>query len=338
MQDVARLAGVSQRTVSNVVNDYVHVRPQTRQRVWDAIEKLNFRPNASARKLRNGQTGIVALAVPELGAPYFAELADLVQRDAVERGFTLLVDQTGGQRDHELLVLAGYRTNAIDGLILSPLALTREDVRMHVPQFPTVLLGESIDDAGMVQISIDNVAAAEVATAHLAELGRRRIAAVGAAFAAAGPGPGPRRMQGYLRALANAQLPATVDLVIDPGVWTRKSGYEAALELLARDTPPDALLCFNDVLALGATRALHKRGVRIPDDIAVVGWDDIEESRYTTPTLTSISPSKAEIARLAVAELTAGLAGDGTDRSREITPPYTLEVRESTIGQTNDPP
>jgi DNA-binding LacI/PurR family transcriptional regulator len=99
---------------------------------------------------------------------------------------------------------------------------------------------------------------------------------------------------------------------------------------------PDALFCFNDILAHGATRALHERGVRIPDDIAVAGWDDIDESRYSTPTLTSISPSKTEIARLAVAELTAGSAGNGTERRREITPPFTLEVRESTVGPNRE--
>lgn len=187
MRDVAKVAGVSQRTVSNVVNDYAHVRSETRQRVQEAIRTLNFRPNVSAQKLRNGRAGLVAVAVPEIAAPYFAELADHLQRYAANCGITLLIDQTGGTRARELLVLDGYRSNVIDGLIISPLAITAADPVHRQLDVPVVLLGESIDRSGVLHVSVDNVEAAKVATDHLIHGGRERIAAVGAHFSSARP-------------------------------------------------------------------------------------------------------------------------------------------------------
>src|ERR1044072_8882918 len=117
MRDVARRAGVSIKTVSNVVNGYAHITPGTRERVEDAINDLGYRPNLTARGLRGGRTGIVALAVPELGMPYFAELAQPVVPAAAERGWTVLIDQTEGERDRERLVAAGFRDQIIDGLL-----------------------------------------------------------------------------------------------------------------------------------------------------------------------------------------------------------------------------
>ena len=128
LKDVARLAGVSVKTVSNVVNDYEHVTPKTRARVEQAIKELNYRPNLSARNLRKGRSGIIALAVPELDIPYFAELARLIVTAAEERGLTVLIDQTGGNREREQLVAEGIRDHLIDGLIFSPLALTADDL------------------------------------------------------------------------------------------------------------------------------------------------------------------------------------------------------------------
>ena len=154
MRDVAKLADVSQRTVSNVVNGYTHVKPETRRRVQEAIRRLNYRPNISAQKLRQGRTGMVALAVPEeIAAPYFAELADQVQRQAAERGITLLIDQKGGRRERELLVLDGYRSNVIDGLILSPLSITPFDLTNWGLDFPRCCWG-SIDTGGVIHVSI----------------------------------------------------------------------------------------------------------------------------------------------------------------------------------------
>jgi len=328
MRDVAALAGVSPRTVSNVVRNYVHVAPDTRRRVQSAIEEPKYRPHGSARSLRRGRTGIIALAVSEIGAPYFAELANLVQCEAADRGITILVDQTRGDRAREVLVLDGYHAGVIDGLILSPMAITAADLAAHALQIPTVLLGERVaEGTGTVHVGIDNVAAARSATAHLLDRGRRRVAAVGA-DATENLGPASRRLQGYRLALADAGLPGAPELELDTGTWTHASGYAAVAALLRRGAPVDGLFCFNDVLALAAVRAVHDRGLRVPDDVAVVGWDDIAAAAYTTPSLTTVRPDKAAIARTSVDRLLA-LVDGGSPAEEEVVCSWDLVVRDS---------
>jgi DNA-binding LacI/PurR family transcriptional regulator len=335
LKDVAALAGVSVKTVSNVVNDYPHIRPATRQKVEEAIARLGYRPNLVARTLARGQSGVVALAVPELDAPYFAELAHHMVREAVARGWTVLVDETGQIHESSLLerersAASGIRDHLIDGVILNPLALDDVDIARY-GSVPLVLLGERLGSEHADHVAIDNRAAAAEATRHLVERGRVRIAAIG-------PQPLPYghsarlRLQGYQQALEEAGRPYERALVVDSLDWRRSSGADCARQLLELRKPPDAIFCFNDLLALGAMQALREQGLRVPDDIAVVGFDDIEESRYSCPTLTTISPDKAAIAREAVRRLADRLQGSGEWEREEITIRHTLEVRASSGG------
>lgn len=331
MRDVAELAGVSQRTVSNVVSDYVHVKPETRRKVRQAIVALRYRPNVAAQKLRSGKTGLLALAIPEIATPYFAELADHIQRAAEERGSTLLIDQTGGLLERELLVLEGYRSNIIDGLILSPLAVTADDLAQRDLDFPTVLLGESIDKGGLLHISVDNVSAARTATEHLLSLGRLHVAAVGAPLVESTVGPAAPRFQGYREALKAAKRLFSPDLVFPTARWTREEGYEIGKRIAAAHPDIDAVFCFNDVLALGLMKGLIDSGRRVPEDVAVVGWDDINEASFSTPRLTTISPDKGQIARLAVTGLLDRVGGRNAG-SEELVANHSFIRRESTGG------
>ncbi|MBF8186724.1 LacI family DNA-binding transcriptional regulator [Nonomuraea sp. K274] len=335
LKDVARLAGVSVKTVSNVVNGYVHVTPATRTRVEAAIKELDYRPNLSARNLRQGRTGIIALAVPELDIPYFAELARLVVARAEERGLTVLIDQTGASKEREQLVAEGFRAHLIDGLILSPLALTPEDLAARMDNTPMVLLGERVYEGPADHVVVDNVAAARKATLHLAALGRRRIAAIGAQDDAAAESS-RLRLAGYRQALREAGLPADDRLVVPVRDYHRADGAHAMARLLDSGQTPDAVFCFNDLLALGALRTLLERGHSVPGEVALVGFDDIEDGRYATPTLTTISPDKQAIAGLAVDLLADRMAKRVVQGSRvearEIRVPYRLVIRESTSG------
>ncbi len=330
MHDVAARAGVSQRTVSNVVNNYEHVRPATRARVQEAIDALGYRPNVSAQRLRQGRTGLIALAVPEIAAPYFAELADLLQRTAQEHGVTLLIDQTGGTRSRELQVLGGYQSNLIDGLILSPMGITADDLTQQVHTVPTVLLGESIADSGLLHVSIDNVDAAIVATQHLLDSGRTRIVALGAHQPVDSIGPAGRRLRGYLTAMQNAGLGDAPELILRGNDWSRRDGYELVRQALDSGIRFDAIFCFNDVLALGAMRALIDAGVRIPEQVSVVGWDDIDEAAYANPALSSIAPDKKAIAATALGSLLDRISGVRVDRSN-VTVGFTLAQRQSSL-------
>jgi DNA-binding LacI/PurR family transcriptional regulator len=331
LKDVARLAGVSPKTVSNVVHGYAHVTDETRGRVQRALDELNYRPNLSARHLRAGRSGVIALALPELGIPYFAELARCVIKAAEEHGWTVLIDQTDGLAERERLVTAGIRDHLIDGLVFSPLAMGPEDLRRRIDDTPLVLLGERIQDGPADHVAIDNVAAARAATAHLIKLGRRRIAAIGDQRDV-GPGTARLRLTGFARALRDAGLAVDRRLVMPAPSYHRQDGAEAMTRLLQLDEPPDAVFCFNDLLAFGAIRTILSRGLRIPGDIAVVGFDDIEEGRFSTPTLTTIRPDKEQIARLAVSLLHERL-GSGRDQPpRELRAAFSLVIRESTTG------
>ncbi|MFI7145190.1 LacI family DNA-binding transcriptional regulator [Nonomuraea sp. NPDC050022] len=329
LKDVAELAGVSIKTVSNVVNDYPHVSGETRARVEAAIAELSYRPNLSARSLRQGRSGVVALAVPDLDNPYFAELATNVIEAADRRGWTVLIDQTQGDRAKERVVISGIRDHLIDGLLFSPLALTGKDLAGRDERTPMVLLGERI---GMGRspydhVGIDNVAAARAATLHLAERGARRIAAIGVQRTAVAA-TGRLRLKGYQRALAEAGFPADPSLVAPVARWGRADGAEAMSRLLDSGAP-DAVFCFNDTLALGALRTLLKRGYEVPGGVMVMGFDDIQDGRFATPTLSTVAPDKAQIAQAAVDLLAERLSG-GTEKAHEVCVPHRLAFREST--------
>jgi DNA-binding LacI/PurR family transcriptional regulator len=331
MKHVAARAGVSIKTVSNVVNGSERVAPQTRQRVQAAIDELRFVPNASARSLRSGRSGVVALALPELDAPYFAELAQHVVEAAGARGWTVLVDSTGGQVKQERLAASGIRPQLIDGLIFSPLALRASDLPDAAAGPPTVLLGERVTDAAVDLVTVDNHAVAATAVEHLAGLGRRRIAAVGTQTTETGV-TARLRLEGYRQGLARAGLPYDAALVVQATIWHRAEGTAAARALLDAVCDVDAIVCFNDLLALGVLRGLADAGVRVPEDVAVVGIDDVEDGRYSSPSLTTVALDKAQIARAAVELLAARLEGAADAPPRVVVATHRLVVRESTQG------
>ncbi|MFG3026196.1 LacI family DNA-binding transcriptional regulator [Streptomyces sp. NPDC048254] len=332
LRDVAERAGVSIKTVSNVVNNYPHVTPATRARVQAAIDELGYRPNLTARHLRKGRTGIIALAVPELGNPYFAELAGAVIDAAAEHEFTVLLDHTGGEREQEILVSQGFRGGVIDGLILSPLTLEAEDLRGRSGDVPLVLLGEREYGLPFDHIAIDNVAAARCAVRHLLGRGRTRIAYLGVRTDSVNQ-PAHLRLDGWRAELAAAGVPAPDSLVVPVGGWDRDDGARAMAELLDSGVRPDAVFAFNDLIAIGAMRVLHERGLRVPWDVAVVGFDDIAEGRFGAVTLTTVSPDKQAIAKMAVASLLRSLSGRAEPGGRELTAKFELVERESTLGR-----
>jgi DNA-binding LacI/PurR family transcriptional regulator len=245
----------------------------------------------------------------------------------------VLVDQTGGDAERERLVMDGFRSQFIDGLIFSPLATGLEELVERRDTTPMVLLGERVYDGPADHVSIDNVAAARAATEHLLEGGRRRIAAVGEQQRPSS-GTARLRLQGYVEAIRAAGRTVEPDFVVPSDSYHRADGAAAMAALLALPEPPDAVFCFNDLLALGAIRVLHERGLRIPADVAVIGFDDIEDGRYSTPSLTTVRPDKLRIADLAVGLLAERLdKGAGhTRRPQELIAPFDVAVRESTAG------
>ena len=330
VKDVATLAGVSPKTVSNVINGFVHVAPATRERVQRAVRELGYRPNRAARNLRRGSTGMIALVLPELDVPYFAELGRHFLTTAEEHGRTLLIEQTLGDRNREASVIHGLGDQLVDGVVVSPLALHGGAPAGHHGAVPLVLIDERPSGGLTDHVMIDNVAAARQAVTHLIRGGRRRIAAVG-------PQPEPYtgtpllRRTGYRQALQAAGLPLDPRLERGTPRYHLREGARAMDALLNEAEPPDAVFCFNDALALGALRTLYERGLRVPEDVAVMGFDDIEATRYSTPSLSTVAPDKGAIARHAVSLLLERIDAPGRP-PREVIVGHTLCTRESTGG------
>jgi DNA-binding LacI/PurR family transcriptional regulator len=331
MRDVAEHAGVSVRTVSNVVSGYPHVSAETRARVQRSLDELGYKMDFLARGLRSGRTGFVALAVPYLAEPYFAQLAQAVIRAAARRGITVLVESTEGHRDTERRILEGGLTNVADGVLFSALTVPAADAAATAPDFPLVMLGEHDIGDRFPRVGIDNVAAARTVVEHLLDQGCRRIVALGRN----GSENGSQRAEGYRQALSGAGVRRVNWMVVPVEDWNRAQGYEAVRNLLDGNGPlPDAIFAFNDALAVGALRALDASGVRVPDDVAVAAIDDVPESAYTHPPLTSIAPDLDIIAERALSLLEEqgrrpGGEGPGPREAGPEATPFRLVVRES---------
>ena len=336
MRDVALLARVSNKTVSNVVNNFPHVHPETRARVQRAIDELGYRPNLSARGLRSGRTGVIGLAVPQLRQPYFAELADAVIASAERRGLSVIMGQAGADRAHETAILAnGLRQT--DGMLFSPEHLGTEDRGLlDDVEYPLVLLGERIFGGPNDHVTMHNVEGARAAVEHLVGLGRRRIAVVGVH-------PDGRsgqlrasdlRVRGYREALSRAGLPHDPRLERAVAPWLPQNGVDATRELLADGVEFDAVFALNDSLGVGVLRALGRAGCRVPDDVAVIGFDDIADGRFTMPSLSSVDPGRDEIAETAVAMLVERIdARNGTPQEPRLhKAAFRIVARESTGG------
>lgn len=330
MRDVAAIARVSIKTVSNVLGDYPYVRPETRARVMEAVDQLGYQINVAARNLRSGRTRALGLAVPELSQAYFAELADAVIRCASTRGYTVFIEQTSARRATEIATIVGMHRHAIDGLIFSPLALGPEDSRYLDVDFPLVVLGERILHSPADHIMMPNEAASEAAVAHMISKGRRRIAVIGT-HPDDPEGTASSRYRGYMGAHRDAGLKIDPALAIDAVEWHRAEGAAAAARLLDSELDFDGLFCFNDALALGAMYELQRQGRRVPDDVAIIGFDDIEDSRFSTPTLTTISPGREEIAQRAVELVVERIEGGSrTDGPTQLEVDFALRLRGST--------
>jgi DNA-binding LacI/PurR family transcriptional regulator len=324
---------VSIKTVSNVVHGYTHVTEEMRKRVREALEELQYQPNLPARYLRKSRVGILALAIPDFSNSYFSDIGSAVMKTASNRSYKVLIDHTDGDHVKELLVLNGLRLHLIDGIIFSPVSLELEDLQSQKPEVPLVLIGERFLDAPYDHIAIDNIAAAHAATQHLVQLGRRHIAAIGAYPTLSGE-TGRLRLQGYKQALAEANLPFDLHMVIQTEFYHRIDGFQAVRQLLTLEQLPDAIFCFNDLIALGAIRALHEAGYRVPEDVAIVGFDDIEDGRYATPSLTTIRPNKEKIGVSAVSLLTERIEGAHSSEPQYVEVPFHLIIRESTVGRS----
>lgn len=331
MQDVARHAGVSVMTVSNVINEHPHVRDSTRQRVIASIAELGYHVNTSARSLRQGRTGVIALAVPEIDRPYFGLLASLLIERAAARGFELVVEQTAASRDRELDAISRSRLRNYDGLILSAVELHDDDATLLRGDFPTVILGERGFTGPLDHVAMANEEGAALAAAHLVERGCRTVAMLGGYHSATGAvDVSTLRVRGFESALVERGITPDARLVRSTP-FTLEGGRAAMSELLSEFPDVDGVFCSTDLIAIGAVRALADAGRRVPHDVKVVGFDDVPLSSFLTPSLTTIAPDHAAMADAAITMLIDRIEGSrAADDYRTVVGPVRLIAREST--------
>ncbi|MBB6054321.1 ribose operon transcriptional repressor RbsR [Tolumonas osonensis] len=326
MKDVARLAGVSTSTVSHVVNSTRFVSDEIRERILKAVAELNYSPSALARSLKINQTRTLGMMVTTSNNPFFAEVVAGVERICYQRGYTLVLCNTEGDPErlrHNLEVLLQKR---IDGLLLmctEGRSASAEVFGRH-PAVPTVVMDWGPLNSQADRIQDNSALGGYLATRHLIEQGHRRIGLISGPIDKL---PAQSRQEGYRRALTEAGLPYRQDYVVT-GDFEFAGGISGMQQLLALPEPPTAVFAGNDVSAVGVYQALYRAGLRVPQDISVIGYDDIELARYLTPPLTTIHQPQEELCRQAVDILLDRIQG-ADDAPRLISLEPTLIRRES---------
>ncbi|MHC3000123.1 hypothetical protein OB08_13550 [Microbacterium sp. HJ5] len=330
MQDVAEKAGVSAQTVSNVVNGRTErVGPETIDRVARVIDQLGYRVNQSARSLRKGRTGIVGLGVPVLASEYYGELAERLSRRFSEHGVRLVTENTGGEMTAEVESLAASHLETYDGFILAIAASESAELNRILPGKPIVLLGERALSTRFDHVLMDNVGGGRLATRHLLERGARAIVALG------GAAEGPESVQtlrtrGYLEAHRAGGLPVRPELIQPVGL-DMADGYRGVNALLDQGVEFDGVFALTDSCAFGALRALADRGLGVPGDVQVVGFDNVRAGEYTHPRLTSVEPGNDAMADAIVSVMLARLKVDRpADEPRRTMLPASIVERGST--------
>ena len=327
LQDVAEHAGVSMKTVSNVVRNAPHVSEPMRLRVQKAIEELDYRPNMMGRQLATGRCGLIALAFADVAIPYFAELAHTVSRAALAHGFRVILEETNGTLEGERALVSSTELGIVDGMIFQPSVMTTTELAMQRAHLPIVLLGEAGAPLTMDRVMIDNVAASREVTSRVIESGRTRIGFVGHEISGLSE-TSRQRIAGYQQALEHAGLPVDSGRLVATEQISANGATAAVGAALDGGLDVDALVCRDDLAAIGTMRALQERGVRIPQEVAVTGWDNIGLSSAMSPSLTTIAPDRDALAERALAMLFDRINGfDGAGRHESV--PYSLIVRES---------
>ncbi len=324
IKDVAARAGISYTTVSHVVNGTRPVSDQVRSKVEAAIAELGYVPSGVARSLRVRATGTLGLLLPNASNPYFAELARGIEDHAERNGYSVILCNSDDDIDKQLRYLRVLLERRIDGLIVATVASDAAFAQaLAALRVPLVLVDRSLEGVSADQLRIDHEQGAYLATRHLLELGHRRIVCIG--------GPASTqvvqlRAGGYRRALDEAGIEAQA--VVDCA-FTSPAGHAAAQVLLAGDTRPTAIFAGNDMIALGVLRAAAERGLQVPQQLSVVGFDDIEVSRYLHPALTTVGQRIGQLGEQAAERLLARIRKPGLAAEQRLIEP-TLMLREST--------
>ncbi|WP_137931741.1 LacI family DNA-binding transcriptional regulator [Mesorhizobium comanense] len=322
--DVARYAGVSVATVSHVMNRTRHVEPETAERVRSAIAALRYNPNSLARSLRRGETKTIGLLVPDNANPFFASVARQIEDAGFVAGYTVILCNSDGSAEKEERYLQVLMAKQIDGLIFAGSSDHARVFSSLLPSVPAVLLDREIHSVNVDSVLVDHDHGGYLAGRYLVGLGHKKFGVIG------GPrdsSSSPARLQGFVRALQEAGLDLPASSVVDSD-YHFVGGRVAMEQLMAQAPGITALFACNDLMAMGALTVLRGRGLRVPDEMSIVGFDDIPYAVTTWPPLTTIAQPVEKIGTRAVSLLMQRLGGPEAPSRREILAPALVE-RES---------
>jgi LacI family transcriptional regulator, galactose operon repressor len=319
MADVARAAGVSTSTVSHVVNGTRKVSAATELAVREAIQSIGYTHDRIARSLATGRTRTIGLGMSAISNPYFAELAHAIEREATQSGYSLLLADTHDEPDRELRAVRDLLGRRVDGVILAPSAEPSAALDLlRKRTVPTVLIDRFMP-VDLDQIATENAAPTAQLVEHLAELGHTRI---GMIAGLAGLATSEERIEGYRQGLAAASLEFDEELVAR-GDSAAEPARAAAHRLLALERPPTALVVTNNRMTIGVMQALREASLRVPEDIALVAFDDFEWADLFHPRLTTIAQANTQIGEQSVAMLLSRLANpDLATRKVQLEPRF----------------
>lgn len=327
IRTVAERAGVSTATVSRVLAGIGNPRPDTAAAVMRAVTELGYRPSGVARSLRMRRTRTLGLIITDIENPFFPELVVAADSAARSRNYSIILGSAAYDENRAMHYLDLMVDRRVDGLIIASSQVSNESWHwLERSPVPVVVANAEPGGLGVTVITSDNAGGSRLAVEHLLGLGHRRLGYIRGheGFTADVP-----RFEGFRAACADAGLAAS-DVVVLRGDGQFEGGEHAMAELLAQGSPVTGVICYNDVTAIGAMRAIRTAGLHVPRDISVVGCDDIAAASWVTPALTTVAQQKAEMGRLAVEYLAMALDMDGqTGETATIRIPMILRVRES---------
>lgn len=312
IKDVAKAAGVSTATVSRVLSNGNHVRPEVRQKVMEAVERLGYRPNLVARSLRSQQSNTIGLIVSDIRNPFFTSLSRAVEDTAYEQGYTVFLCNTDENPEKEKMYLNLMRDESVAGVIFSPTRQTASNFATFSRAYPIVIVDRTVGNAEVDMVLLDNVDSGYRLTKHLLENGYRRIAALCGEMSTTGK----ERYTGYEKAIREYDLTPLSELVkfVQP---RPEAGHDATLKLLDGANKPDAILTTNSLLAVGALQAIRERNLTIPDDVALVTFDETTWASLVQPAITLIEQPTYEIGQTAT-ELLLQRIADPKRSTRQV--------------------
>ncbi|MFD2215568.1 LacI family DNA-binding transcriptional regulator [Metabacillus endolithicus] len=324
MSDVAKLANVSPATVSRVLSNPDLVSKETREKVMEVINKVNYKPHIVARQFRTKETKIILVVVPDITSAFFSRVLRGIEHVAVKNGYQVILGDTENDTDRELEYINLLLQKQADGMVLLTARQDKEKLEEIAEHFPMVLACEYMDGSNVPTVSIDNISSARKVTEHLIQQGHTKIAHI--------TGPinvvlGRDRLRGFQQAMMSHDLEID-SAYIQEGDFTFESGYNQMLKLLALEAPPTAVFAFNDEMGMGAIKAVKDSNLLVPNDVAIVGFDNIKMASVIEPNLTTIDQPKYEIGKKAMELLLNLINGEALQKKRFVMKDE-LIVRES---------